>query len=72
MTGYLGITRIHRFVRDEDPKIDPRTPRTISRPTWLPIARAALLPSAPNKLPASSCHELPDFPAGCAAGALAL
>src|SRR5687768_13581325 len=39
------------------PKRDPNTPRMISRPTWLPMARAALLPKASSSSLASVCLE---------------
>ena len=41
------------------PKIDPNTPRMISRPSWLPIARTVLLPNASTISPACDCQAPP-------------
>src|SRR5262245_58444856 len=44
--GHLDARAAHRRdFRVLAPKIDPSTPRMISRPTELPMARAALLPA---------------------------
>jgi energy-coupling factor transporter ATP-binding protein EcfA2 len=49
-----------RFLVLAVPKIEPSTPRIISRPTWLPMARTALLPNASRSAPTSL------FPPPCA------
>jgi hypothetical protein len=49
--------RRRRLVVLVDPKSEPNTPRMISRPTVLPMVRAALLPNVSSKSPAPACQD---------------
>ena len=52
--GSVGVALVPSYLRRPPPRSDPRTPRTISRPTDDPIVRATLLAAActrPSVLP---------------------